>query len=125
MHTVMAVHSSDSSVHFATVSVLGKLSTCSNLKRQHFNEEFVQLLGTNFVRFIDRHDMVAPMLTVFAALIDNSGDKWWKAMAHQHQSHITHATTLHMHHHDVQEVGTRVLMLLAKIATSKKTGLGN
>jgi len=113
MHTVMAANHTDSGVHLATISVLGKMSTCCDLKKQHFNKEFVQLLGTNFVHFIDRDRMVAPMLTVFAALIEKSGKGWWTAIAHQHQSHISTATTLHMHHQDVQEAGAKVLMLLA------------
>lgn len=113
MHAVMATHHTNSSVHLATISVLGKMSTCCDLKKQHFNKEFVQLMGTNFVHFIDRDRMVAPMLTVFAALIEKSGKGWWTAVAHQHQSHIATATTLHIHHKDVQAAGAKVLMLLA------------
>jgi len=113
MHAVVAANPAESSVHLATISVLGKMSTCCDLKRQHFSQEFVQLLGANFVHFIDRDHMVAPMLTVFAALIEKSGKGWWTAMAHQQKSYITTATILHMHHQEVQEAGAKVLMLIA------------
>jgi len=106
LHTIMLAHVQDYNVHFAVISLLSTMSSSYNLKAQYFNNKFMQNFGTNFVRYIDKDFMVAPMFKKISILIEKSEKGRWTDMVHQYFLHITTAMALNMDHVDVQEAGT-------------------
>ena len=87
LHTTMLAHVEDGhsqnyKVHSAVISLLSTMSLSYNLKALYFNNEFMQIIGTNFVRCIEEESMVAPMLNIFATLIEKLKKGRWTDMVH-------------------------------------------
>jgi len=128
LHTTMLAHVQDGhlqdyKVHYAVISLLNTMSLSYDLKALYFNNEFMQIIGTNFVRCIDEESMVAPMLNIFAALIEKSEKGRWTDMVHHYLSHITSAMASHHHDVDVQEAGLKIIMLLSQKRSCRSTAL--
>ena len=128
LHTTMLAHVQNAhmqnyKVHSAVISLLSTMSLSYNLKALYFNNEFMQIIGTNFVRCIDEESMVAPMLNIFATLIEKSEKGRWTDMVHQYLSNITYAMASHYNDVDVQEAGLKIIMLLAQKRACRSTAL--
>ena len=123
LHTIMLAHVQNYDVHFAVISFLSTVSSSCSLKAQYFNNNFMQILGTNFVRCLDKDFMVAPMFKLFSVLIEKSEKGRWTDMVHQYLVHITTAMALHMDHVDIRETGTNIIMLIAQKRACRCTPL--
>jgi hypothetical protein len=125
LHTTMLAHvdSQNYKVHSAVISLLRTMSLSYNLKALYFNDEFMKIIGTNFARCIGEESMVAPMLNIFATLIEKSEKGRWTDMVHQHLSNITYAMASHYDDVDVQEAGLKIIMLLAQKRACRSTPL--